>query len=307
MNTNHSPKITVVITTKDRGDAVCAALKSILSNDFGDYKVVVVDQSSDNSTEQAVSMYLSNSDFRYIRSVLTGSSAGRNLAIENTDTELIAITDDDCEVSENWLESMVRAFVQDENIGIVYGKVEPGKSVDNTGFITTYIEENSYTSKSLYDEKSLRGLSANMGIRKTVWEKLNGFDPVLGAGVHFNSCEETDLNIRTLLKGYFIHYSPEVSVMHHGYRDSREAQRLVEGYAYGNGALFAKHIKSGQFGMIFLLFTQILSWAFGTSWVMTNTNTESYKFGRMRAFIRGLLKGFTTPLDKSKGHFMSRA
>ncbi len=145
-----------------------------------------------------------------------------------------------------------------------------------------------------------------MGITKSVWEKLNGFDEMLGAGVHFDSCEETDLNIRALLNGYYVHYSPVLTVKHHGYRDRRESQSLIEGYAYGNGALFAKHIKCGHYGMICVLMRQISTWAFGKSWVMTGTNTESYKFGRMKAFLRGLLKGFGTLVDKSKGHFTLR-
>ncbi len=302
MNTRNSLNITVVITTKNRGDTICCALESIFVIDYKDFNVIVVDQSTDNSTAKAVSSYLDNPLFTYIKSDSVGSSAGRNIAIENSQTEFVAITDDDCEVSENWLENMIEAFKADEKIGIVYGKVEPGRT-DDPGFITTYIEDSSYISRSIYDAKSLRGLSANMGIRKSVWQMLNGFDPMLGAGVAFNSCEETDLNIRTLLNGYYIHYSPSVSVKHLGYRESSQVQKLIEDYAYGNGALFAKHIKSGHISIIFVLLRQISLWAFGKSWVMTYTNSGTYKLGRMRAFLRGLIRGFSTPVDKSKEHY----
>ncbi|NIP30865.1 MAG: glycosyltransferase, partial [Candidatus Dadabacteria bacterium] len=273
MNIKNSPNITAIITTKDRGESVCKALKSIGANNYQHCKVIIVDQSTDDSTQQAISRYLNEPDFTYIRSNSIGSSAGRNIAIENSETELIAITDDDCEVSEDWLNNMAEAFQSDERIGIVYGKVEPGRSVNRSEFITTYLENDSFTVKSIYDSKCLQGLSANMGITKSVWEKLNGFDEMLGAGVHFDSCEETDLNIRALLNGYYVHYSPVLTVKHHGYRDRRESQSLIEGYAYGNGALFAKHIKCGHYGMICVLMRQISTWAFGKSWVMTGTNT----------------------------------
>ena len=303
MNKINTPQITVVISTKDRGDAVSAALDSIFSNDFSDCRVVVVDQSTENFTEDALSQYIKNPNFTYIRSNLTGSSAGRNLAIENSDTELIAITDDDCEVSVDWLGNMTRSFEEDNKIGIIYGKVEPGVSTDKNVFVTTFMESSPYISKSIYNKNSLKGLSANMGIRKSLWEQLNGFDTTLGAGARFNSCEETDLNLRALLNGFYISYNPKIIVKHNGYREFSEAQKLIEGYSYGNGALIAKHIKNGQYGMFYILVRQIANWAFGRSWVIANTSKETYRIGRMQSFISGLIKGLLTPVDSNKGHF----
>jgi len=305
LNILNPPHITVVITTKNRGDILCGALESIFANEYKNFKVVVVDQSTDEVTKKAVSKYLKNPQFAYIKSDSVGSSAGRNIAIENSESELIAITDDDCEVSVAWLENMVKAFDADKNIGIVYGKVEPGKSDKGPGFIPSYLEENSFILKSIYDKHSLEGLSACMGIRKSVWKKLNGFDHMLGAGAYFNSCEETDLSIRALLGGLYVYYSPAVSVIHNGLRDRSEWKKLAESYGFGNGALFAKHIKCGHFGMLYVLLRQTFIWAFGTTWVMLESD-EKHKLGRMFSFLRGLQKGFSTPVDKSKGHFIER-
>jgi len=225
LNISNPPHITVVITTKNRGDILCGALKSIFANEYKNFKVVVADQSTNEATKKAISKYFKNPQFAYIKSDSVGSSAGRNIAIENSESELIAITDDDCEVSVAWLENMVKAFDVDKNIGIVYGKVEPGKSDDGPGFIPSYLEENSFILKSIYDKHSLEGLSACMGVRKNVWEKLNGFDHMLGAGAFFNSCEETDLSIRALLGGLYEYYTPAVSVIQHGLRDRNEGKK----------------------------------------------------------------------------------
>ncbi len=305
MNILNPPHITVVITTKNRGDILCGALESIFANEYKNFKVVVADQSTNEVTKKAISKYLKNPQFAYIKSDSVGSSAGRNIAIENSESELIAITDDDCEVSVGWLENMVKAFDVDDNIGIVYGKVEPGKSDEGPGFIPSYLEEKSFILKSIYDKHSLEGLSACMGIRKSVWKKLNGFDHMLGAGVFFNSCEETDLSIRALLGGLYVYYSPAVSVIHHGLRDRNEGKKLAESYGFGNGALFAKHIKCGHFGMLYVLLRQTFVWAFGTTWVMLESD-EKHKWARMSSFLRGLQKGFSTPVNKMKGHFIER-
>jgi len=304
LNTKNYSTITVVITTKDRGDTLSNALESIFANDYQDYKVIVVDQNTDEATKKAISAYLKNPQFTYIKSDSLGSSAGRNIAIKNSESELIAITDDDCEVSSTWLENMVKAFSIDENIGIVYGKVNPGETGEKSGFIPSYIEPNPYISKIIYDKHSLEGLSACMGIKKSVWEKLNGFDHMLGAGVFFNSCEETDLSIRALLGGPHVYYTPTVSVIHNGFRDKNEGKKLAQAYGFGNGALFAKHIKCGHMGMLYVLLRQTFSWAFGTSWVMSEADNEKHKLGRMVSFLRGFIKGFITPVDTIKGHFI---
>jgi len=133
--------------------------------------VVVVDQSTDEATKKAVSKYLKNPQFAYIKSDSVGSSAGRNIAIENSENELIAITDDDCEVSTKWLENMVKAFDVDDKIGIVYGKVERGEYNKNCGSIPGYEKENPHILKSIYDKHSLEGLSACMGIKKKTFGK----------------------------------------------------------------------------------------------------------------------------------------
>lgn len=303
MNSALSQKITVIITTKDRGDSVLSALDSIFANEHEQFYVVVVDQSTDNRTTKAVAGYLKNPNFSFIKSDSVGSSAGRNLAIDNAQTDLIAITDDDCEVSEDWLKNMVITLRQNEKIGIVYGKVEPGNKSDESNFITTFQQQSTYISKSIYNEHSLKGLSANMGIKKSLWSLLGGFDPMLGAGVRFNSCEETDLNIRALLNGYYIHYNPDICVKHHGNRNDNQARRLIRGYSYGNGALFAKHIKCGHYGMFLVLARQLVSWAFDSSWVMTGVEIQDNKTGRAASFLKGLYNGFITPIDKARGHF----
>jgi len=303
LNRALSNKITVIITTKDRGNFVLGALDSIFVNEYEQFDVVVVDQSTDNNSEKAFAGYLGKHNFKFIKSDSTGSSNGRNLAIENAQTELIAITDDDCEVAVDWLKNMVIGLRQNEKIGIVYGNVEPGNKPDKNNFITTFQQQSSYISKSVYEEHSLKGLSANMGIKKSLWSLLGGFDPMLGAGVSFNSCEETDLNIRALLNGYYIYYSPDICVKHHGYRKDDQARQLIRGYSYGNGALFAKHIKCGHYGMLLVLARQLVNWAFGSSWVMTSVENQGNKIARAASFIKGLYHGFITPVDKTSGHF----
>src|SRR4051812_31150414 len=92
-----SPKIGVIIPTRDRGDSVVRTIQSILNGDLLDIDLIVVDQSESDDTGFAVSEFLSDKRFRYIRSKTRGVSIARNIGVGYTSAPIIANTDDDCE------------------------------------------------------------------------------------------------------------------------------------------------------------------------------------------------------------------
>jgi glycosyltransferase involved in cell wall biosynthesis len=63
---------------------------------------------------------------RYIHTSGQGLSNGRNWAINHGQGEIIAFTDDDCEVPPNWLREIARAFSSECRIGLVFGSVKAG-------------------------------------------------------------------------------------------------------------------------------------------------------------------------------------
>ena len=44
-----------------------------------------------------------------------------------------------------------------------------------------------------------------MGLRRSVWEALGGFDQMFGTGASLHSAEDLDLTLRALLKGHAIY------------------------------------------------------------------------------------------------------
>ncbi|NIQ15578.1 MAG: glycosyltransferase, partial [Candidatus Dadabacteria bacterium] len=56
------------------GDVLCRALESVFASQYQKFRVIVVDQSTDETTKNAVSDYLENPQFRYISSDSVGSS-----------------------------------------------------------------------------------------------------------------------------------------------------------------------------------------------------------------------------------------
>jgi GT2 family glycosyltransferase len=277
---------------------VARAVRSILLNQYPHFNLIVVDQSDDRSSQEALKPFLPALHLRYERTAKRGLAAGRNLGIAESRTELIALTDDDCETPTTWLCDLVGAFAVDPRIGIVHGNVLPGPHDRTAGCIPSYVRKEPYLARHLSEKHQVGGIGACMAIRRTVWEALGGFDEMLGAGAPFKSAEELDFTIRALLAGYYVHETPKVSVVHYGFHTFGETRSLIQDHLYGIGAMFARLLKSRHWRVVQVMFQLACRWAFGQPAV--DFGHRPRRFLRLQAFMQGLLDGLLVPIGKER-------
>ena len=297
------PPITVVVSTRNRGDGIVKTVETILSSNYTQFELRVIDQSEDESTEASLLPFVKSPHLQYLRTVSKGVSAGRNLGINSTQNEFIAVTDDDCEIPRCWLKELAAAFSVDPRIGVIFGNALPGPHDHGAGFIPSYVRKDSFLARSIYEKHRVEGISACMGLRRSVWQRLGGFDERLGAGTSFRSAEEVDFAIRTLLAGYFVYETPNVAIIHHGFRTRKQSSTLIHGYYYGTGAMFAKHIKCGHWPIVPLLMHLGLRWPMGGSLVTAGLGKNQQRLLRLTSFIRGFVAGSFTATDRKKCQF----
>lgn len=304
MDKTDQPNVTVVISTRNRGSRIVKTIQTILLNDYPHFELRVIDQSEDDTTETSLRPILGDSRFHYLRSPTEGVSAGRNVGICHTQSEFIALTDDDCETPKNWLRELVTAFTFDHRIGIVFGNTLPGPHDRTVGFISAYVRNEPFLSQSILEKHRVEGTGACMGLRRSVWQVLGGFDEMLGTGAYFKSAEETDLTIRALLAGYFVYETPHVAVVHHGFYTWEQSRTLIHGYLYGIGAMFAKHLKCRHWSVIQLLLHLAWRWAFEHP--VVDFGHRPSRGLRLKAFIQGFWAGVTTSVNRRTGHYVHR-
>jgi GT2 family glycosyltransferase len=297
-----SPMISVVIATRDRGDRIVRTLQSILRNDYPSFEIVVADQSRDDRSERALAA-LTAERLRYVRSASVGPASGRNQAIARSGAHLIAITDDDCEVSTGWLRELVAGLSIDDRVAVVFGNVVPAPHDAHQGFIPGYVRDRPFLAKSLADKHEVEGMSACMGLRRSVWDRLRGFDEMLGSGAPLKAGAEVDFTIRALLHGYWVYETPGARVVHHGFRAGDEGQRLIERYWHGAGATMAKHVKGGHWSILQVLLRLGWRWLFGRSRVAASLGPHSSALQRLLSFARGFGEGLRRPVDRATGHY----
>jgi len=296
-----APLVTAVISTRDRGGAIVETVRSVLLNDYPRFELRVVDQSQDERAETALRTFSGDSRFFYIRTATEGLSTGRNLGISSARGELIAITDDDCKVPTSWLRELVSAFAVDSRIGVVFGNVLPGPHDRAAGLVLSYVSRESFLAHSIREKHRVEGLGACMGLRRSVWQELDGFDQMLGAGAPLKSAEEADFAIRALLAGYYVYETPNLMVTHLGFRAREQSRHLIQGYLYGQGAMLVKHLRCQKWPIIRLLLRMARRWALERSAI--DLGDRSHRVLRLASFIQGFAAGAAMAVDRTTGCF----
>ncbi len=293
------PSVSVVIATRNRGAAVVATTRSILETAPNDAEICIVDQSDDGRTREALEPLLSDPRVRHLPTATRGIAAARNVGIAATRGDFIAMTDDDCEATGDWLGECARAFAVDPKIGVVFGNVLPGPHDPARGFVPAYVRAEPFLARGISDKPHAEGMGACMAVRRATWTELGGFDERFGAGAPFRSSEENDFAIRALLAGWRLYETPAPAVIHHGFRPWEDGKTLAAGYLFGVGAMYAKHIGCGNWRILGILPTIAKRWAAGGSGV--DLGDRSLRSVKLAAFAKGLLAGFTARKTAAPG------
>ena len=296
-----SPTITALVCTRNRGASVAHTVRGIMANDHPDFEVHVIDQSTDGESESALAEWKSDPRFHYSRSATQGLARARNMGFRRARAPIVAMTDDDCRVPPDWLRSVGAAVEKGDTIGLVFGNVDAAPHDSGKGFISAYHRKSPFVARGIRDKPRVEGIGACMGVRTKTWAALGGFDEMLGAGSKFKSADDTDFAIRALLSGYEIHETPEVHVVHHGFRTWSEGSSLISGYLFGIGAMLAKHLRCHHWQVFHIVRALARRWMFEKPVVEFGfTPPRSL---RLSGFARGFSAGMIAPIDRQTAQF----
>jgi glycosyltransferase involved in cell wall biosynthesis len=252
--------ISVIICTYNRPKDIEQAIKSVLDNTYSDYELLIVDQSNTNETKKIVEKYISeNLHIKYLWSA-KGKSKALNLGVKVVKGEIIAFTDDDCVVSQDWLEKIATTFERFKtDLIVVFGSVKAAKHDIRRGFIpANKIRDAEFKGPFAVKKVGIGGImGTNMAVRKNFFEKVGYFDEVLGPGGELKAAEEYDITYRALKKEFRIIHVPVIKVEHYGFKTWEEGRLVFENYVTGTIGAFCKHIRCMDFNALVLLLVSL--------------------------------------------------
>jgi glycosyltransferase involved in cell wall biosynthesis len=105
-----NPRVSVIIPTYNRSHYLGKAIDSVLTQSYGDYELIVVDDGSTDDTQDALAMY--RNAIKLIRQENGGASSARNTGIRAARGEWVAFLDSDDEWLPEKLYTQMRSVVE---------------------------------------------------------------------------------------------------------------------------------------------------------------------------------------------------
>jgi glycosyltransferase involved in cell wall biosynthesis len=130
------PTVDIITPAYNAAKYLPAAIESVESQTFGDWRILLVDDGSTDDTAEIVAPYVARlgPKLKYIRKANAGLPAARNTAISNSDAEFLALLDADDAWLPNRLEDSLKCFENRPQVGLSYGHIaridQDGKILD---------------------------------------------------------------------------------------------------------------------------------------------------------------------------------
>ena len=184
---------------------------------------------------------------RVVHTPTRGLSHARNVGTEVAQGDILAFTDDDCEVAPDWVEVIQEIFTEHPDVGVAGGEVVAQPN-DTWWRISTCPAAHVIDAKYRPVEDGWRApdgfymIGANIVVRRSIADRVGKWDDVFGAGRRYGACEDQDFISRAEALGVSLLTTPRLVVHHttgrrYGWRDFVKHQR---NYARGRGAWRAK-------------------------------------------------------------------
>jgi glycosyltransferase involved in cell wall biosynthesis len=215
------PEVSVVLCTWNRADLLGGALDALVRQRSSTvHEIVDVDNNSTDATAAIVRRYAErHPQVRYVYEAAPGLSHARNAGVAATRGPIVAFTDDDVRVPEEWVSTIAAVSQRYPDAGCFGGPVLP----QWTGPVPRWLTEEQWSALGVqnHSQEPFRAdearpvclIGANLVIRRRVLEEVGPFDPaVQRVGNGIGSTEDHEYHRRIWAAGHYGIYDPSLRV-----------------------------------------------------------------------------------------------
>lgn len=224
------PKVSVVICAYNAASTLADCLSSLQRLRYPNYEVIVINDGSRDATPEIARRY----PFQLINVPNGGLSAARNLGLQAASGEIVAYTDSDVRVDEDWLSFLVQPFLSSEVVGVGGPNIVP---MDDDWVAQCVAHSPGGPTHVLLNDTIAEHIpGCNMAFRKAALEAIGGFDPT-----YTKAGDDVDICWRLQAHGGQLAFSPSALVWHHHRNSTRAYWRQQVGYGEGESFLAQRH------------------------------------------------------------------
>lgn len=152
-------KVDVIIPMHNEENTIKEVLDAVLSQDYDNFRVIVVDDASTDKSSEIVKNFLSKyENLQYIKNEKNiGLAASLNKVMKQSNADIVVSLHADCVPPKNWLKVLTKHFI-DDSIAVVIPVIVP--EVNDLNFVN----------------KVFACIYENLAPKKTNWEQVRHFD-----------------------------------------------------------------------------------------------------------------------------------
>jgi len=217
-------RVSVIVVNWNRLDLLRECLSSLANQTLTGFQVILVDNgSTDGSAEMAEAEFAGSKRFglQVIRNRENrGFCAANNQGIRASNSEYVALLNNDAEADPGWLEALLGAFAHGEDVGMAASKIlvwEDPARIDKAGHLIYLDGQNRGRGSGELDQGQFRSLEETLWpdgcaamYRRSMLKEIGGFDEDL-----FAYADDAELGLRGRLAGWRCLYIAEAAVRHH--------------------------------------------------------------------------------------------
>lgn len=201
-------KYSIIVPVFNRPDEVSELLESLTHQTVKDFEVIIVEDGSKIPCKEVCDAYKDKMDIQYFFKENSGPGQSRNYGAERASGEYLLILDSDVVLPENYLKA-VNDELSREPADAFGGPDKAHSSFTDTQKAISYSMTSFFTTGGIRGGKKKMDKfyprSFNMGIRKDVYLRLNGFSAMrFGEDIDFLSVysKQTAVAASSLKHGY---------------------------------------------------------------------------------------------------------
>lgn len=226
-----TPRVSVVVASYNGASTLATCLDSLGRLHYPDYEVILVDDGSTDNTPQIAERYPS---VRQIRQPNLGLSAARNTGIHAATGEIVAFTDSDCRVDEDWLYYLVSDLLRSDFAGMGGHNFLPPE--DSPTAAAVMASPGGPAHVMLTDREAEHIPGCNMAFYKWALDEIHGFDPIFR-----KAGDDVDVCWRLQNCGHKLGFSAAGFVWHYRRSTVRAYLKQQAGYGEAEALLARKH------------------------------------------------------------------
>lgn len=210
--------ISIIIPTFNRGDCLLRAIKSVFSQSYKNYELIIVDDGSTDNTHELLAPLIESKEIKYYKQENSGVSSARNLGIKNSTGDLVSFLDSDDEWLPNKLQEQINFLAKNSYLKIVYGDelwIRRGIRVNQKAIH----KKSGGRIFKVCVEQCLIAPSSVM-LYRNLLEEMGGFDN------NFIVCEDYDLWLK-ISSTYEIGFIANPLIVKHGGHDDQLSTKYV--------------------------------------------------------------------------------